>query len=106
MLSAYNGRIDGIFYCPHGPDENCDCRKPKPGLLKAIQSRLDVSLEGIPVIGDSLRDLESARAVGAQPILVKTGKGMRTLTKQDGLEDVPVFNDLADFVDNFLNNDR
>ena len=106
MLSAYNGRIDGIFYCPHGPDENCECRKPKPGLLKQIQSRLDINLEDVPVVGDSLRDLESARTVGAKPVLVKTGKGMRTLAKQDGLEDVPVFNDLAVFVDNFLNNDR
>lgn len=69
------GRIDAIFFCPHAADSNCECRKPKPGLLREIGSRYDIELKGVPMIGDSLRDLEAAAAVGAQPYLVLTGKG-------------------------------
>ena len=72
------GRIDAIFFCPHAADSNCECRKPKPGLLREIASRLDVELAGVPVIGDSLRDVEAAAAVGAKPYLVLTGKGKKT----------------------------
>jgi len=72
------GSIDAIFFCPHTNADNCDCRKPKPGMLKEIAARYNVSLAGVPVVGDSLRDLESAVAAGAQPILVLTGKGRKT----------------------------
>jgi len=72
------GRIDAIFFCPHAADSNCECRKPKPGLLREIGSRYDVGLKGVPMIGDALRDLEAAAAVGAQPYLVLTGKGRQT----------------------------
>ena len=72
------GRIDAIFFCPHAADSNCECRKPKPGLLREIGSRFDMELKGVPMIGDSLRDLEAAAAVGAQPYLVLTGKGRQT----------------------------
>jgi D-glycero-D-manno-heptose 1,7-bisphosphate phosphatase len=72
------GRIDAIFFCPHAADSNCECRKPKPGLLREIASRLDVDLEGVPMIGDALRDVEAAAAVGAKPYLVLTGKGRKT----------------------------
>jgi D-glycero-D-manno-heptose 1,7-bisphosphate phosphatase len=72
------GRIDAIFFCPHAADSNCECRKPKPGLLREIASRLDVELEGVPMIGDALRDVEAAAAVGAKPYLVLTGKGRKT----------------------------
>jgi D-glycero-D-manno-heptose 1,7-bisphosphate phosphatase len=72
------GRIDAIFFCPHAADSNCECRKPKPGLLREIGSRFDVDMKGVPMIGDALRDLEAAAAVGAQPYLVLTGKGRQT----------------------------
>lgn len=72
------GRIDAIFFCPHAADSNCECRKPKPGLLREIASRFDIELKGVPMIGDSLRDVEAAAAVGAQPYLVLTGKGRQT----------------------------
>lgn len=72
------GRIDAVFYCPHAEEANCSCRKPKTGLLEEIGRRFNVSLTGIPCIGDALRDLEAASAVGAQPILVLTGKGKKT----------------------------
>ena len=77
-VAQAGGRIDAIFFCPHAADSNCECRKPKPGLLREIGSRFDVELEGVPMIGDSLRDLEAAAAVGAQPYLVLTGKGRQT----------------------------
>lgn len=76
--AAAGGRIDGIYSCPHGPDDGCSCRKPQPGLLLEIAAELGRSLEGVPVIGDSARDLQAARAVGARPILVRTGNGAAT----------------------------
>ena len=101
-LANHGGIIDMIAFCPHGPDDNCDCRKPLPGMYRAIAKRFDTSLKGIPVIGDSLRDLQAAQTVGATPMLVKTGKGERTLAKGEGLDGIPVFNDLADAVSALL----
>jgi D-glycero-D-manno-heptose 1,7-bisphosphate phosphatase len=77
-VNQAGGRIDAIFFCPHAADSNCECRKPKPGLLREIAARLDVELKGVPMIGDSLRDVEAAVAAGAQPWLVLTGKGKKT----------------------------
>lgn len=101
-LAAIGGQIEIIAFCPHTPDDNCGCRKPKPGMLLDISKRLNTSLENVPVVGDSLRDLESARLVGAYPILVKTGKGERTLQKGLGLEGVPVYGNLSAVVESLL----
>jgi len=95
MVEEKGGKIDAIYFCPHGPGDNCNCRKPKPGLLEAFAADNHVSLIGMPVIGDSLRDLQSAQAVGANPILVKTGKGSKTLTENPNLN-IPVFENLYD----------
>ena len=78
VVGQAGGRIDAIFFCPHAADSNCECRKPKPGLLREIGSRYDIELKGVPMIVDALRDLEAAAAVGAQPYLVLTGKGRQT----------------------------
>lgn len=75
MLSAHGGRIDAIFYCPHSPDEGCNCRKPQPGLFEQIADRFGVHLQGVPVVGDGLRDLQAGVAAGCEPHLVLTGKG-------------------------------
>jgi D-glycero-D-manno-heptose 1,7-bisphosphate phosphatase len=72
------GRIDAIFFCPHAGDANCDCRKPRPGMLLEIAKRMNVELDGVPMVGDSLRDLQAAAAAGARPVLVLTGKGRKT----------------------------
>lgn len=101
-LNALGGSVDMIVFCPHGPNDACDCRKPKPGMYQEIANHFAVSLEGVPVIGDSLRDLQAAQAVGALPILVRTGKGERTLTKGEGLEGIPVYADLAGAVSALL----
>ena len=79
LVKEKGGAIAAIYYCPHGPDSDCDCRKPKAGLLKAFAADFNADLTTIAVVGDSLRDLQAAEAVGAQPILVKTGKGQQTL---------------------------
>jgi len=96
MLARVGGRIEAVFFCPHAADSRCACRKPKPGLLLEIGLRYHVDLVGVPVIGDSLRDLQAARAVGAAPILVRTGKGMLTLQTGDLPEATRVFDDLAE----------
>ena len=94
-LNQAGGRIDAVFYCPHAADSHCDCRKPKPGMLHQIGSRFGVELDGVPVIGDGLRDLQAAQAANARPILVLTGKGEKT-HKEGGLPPgTMVFPDLA-----------
>ena len=102
-ISNAGGRIEGIFYCPHRPDEACQCRKPKPGLFREICRRLHCDLDGVPAIGDSLRDLQAAQAVGARAILVRTGKGHNTELKLKNPDDVEVYDDLASVVDALLN---
>lgn len=90
------GRIDAVFFCPHTAAENCACRKPRTGMLEEIAARFHTDLKGVPFVGDGLKDLQAAEAVGAQPMLVLTGKGART--RQDG--NLPrrtqVFDDLAE----------
>lgn len=82
-LAQVGGRLDAIFFCPHAADSTCDCRKPKPGLLLQIGERFNVDLDGVPVVGDSLRDLQAAVAAGARPYLVLTGKGEQTRESPD-----------------------
>ena len=89
------GRIDAIFFCPHAADSNCECRKPKPGLLREIGTRFDLDLKGVPMVGDALRDLVAAAAVGAQPYLVLTGKGKKTREAGGLPKGTEVFHDLA-----------
>lgn len=103
LLDQAGGWVDGIFLCPHHPDDNCDCRKPKPGLFHQIMEAFELdSLEGVPVIGDSLRDLEAGQPLGCVPILVRTGKGQTTEAKLT--QDIPtqVFEDLAEAVNAIL----
>lgn len=95
LLSTLGAGIEMIAFCPHGPDDNCDCRKPRAGMYREIADRFEVTLHGVPIVGDSLRDLIAAREVGARPILVRTGKGLRTLEKGEGLEGIAVYDDLA-----------
>jgi D-glycero-D-manno-heptose 1,7-bisphosphate phosphatase len=96
LVAAEGGRVDRIVVCPHDPDEGCSCRKPKPGLLLELGQYYGVALTGVPVIGDSLRDLQAASAADARPILVRTGNGTKTELKLPaGLRDVAVFDDLA-----------
>ncbi len=96
-LAAVGGQIDHLVYCPHGPDEGCVCRKPEPGLYHQIAAYFGCSLSGVPVIGDSARDLAAAVRVGAHPIRVLTGKGART-AQEPAWAPVPAFADLQQTV--------
>ena len=99
---AAGARIDAIFYCPHAADDHCDCRKPRPGMLQAIGERFGVSLQGVPMVGDSLRDLQAAAQVGAAPYLVMTGKGERTLAVGGLPPGTKIFDRLSTMVDQLL----
>jgi D-glycero-D-manno-heptose 1,7-bisphosphate phosphatase len=101
-LHQVGGRIDAVFYCPHAADSNCDCRKPKPGMLQQIGVRFGVDLDQVPVVGDGLRDLQAAAAIGARPILVLTGKGEKTHAAGNLPEGTTVFPDLAFAVTSLL----
>ena len=94
-LGLVGGRIDALFYCPHSADSQCECRKPKSGMLREIGARFGVDLANVPCIGDSLRDLAAAADVGGKPILVLTGKGEQTLRKGDLPADTLIYPDLA-----------
>jgi D-glycero-D-manno-heptose 1,7-bisphosphate phosphatase len=88
------GNIEAVFYCPHTPDENCDCRKPKPGLFLKAKEYFACDLQGVWAVGDSKRDLEASAAVGCQPVLVKTGNGATLLTKETLPKEYLVFDNL------------
>ncbi len=96
LLSQQGGYIDAIFFCPHKAEENCECRKPKSGMLKEIALRFSINLKNVPAIGDSLRDLQAYDAAGAQPILVKTGKGEETLARGGLPKDTWICKNLAE----------
>jgi D-glycero-D-manno-heptose 1,7-bisphosphate phosphatase len=97
-LSRVGGRIEAIFFCPHAANVGCECRKPAIGLFVEISQRYSIPLSHVPCIGDSLRDLQAADTVGGQPILVRTGKGEKTLATGGLPEGTRIFDDLAEAV--------
>lgn len=94
LVAEQGGELGLVVHCPHGPDDGCDCRKPKPGMLKAIAAHYDTDLAGVWFVGDSRGDLDAALAVDCQPVLVKTGKGEKTLGKPLP-QGTLIFDDLA-----------
>lgn len=101
-LAQLGGRIDAIFYCPHAAEENCACRKPKPGMMEEIGSRFGVDLKAVPIVGDALRDLQAGAVLGMQPILVRTGKGEETLAAGGLPEGTLIFANLAEAVQHII----
>ena len=95
VVAAAGGRIDAVFFCPHKDDDHCDCRKPKPGMFREISRRFGRDLRNVPAVGDAIRDLQAAAAVGCAPALVKTGKGQKTLAAGNLPAGTQVFDDLA-----------
>ena len=111
MLAKQGGRIDAVFFCPHAPEDVCNCRKPLPGLFEQIGERFGVHLCDVLVVGDSLRDLQAGVAVGCQPHLVRTGKAARLDAAQLAslCERVPgtqVHDDLTAFADHLIQRER
>ena len=103
-LQVQGGRIDAVFFCPHTPEDQCDCRKPKPGLLQDIGRRYGIALQNVPVVGDTLRDLQAANAAGCEPHLVLSGRasGLAGEALQQLLDQAPgaqVHANLGAFVD-------
>ena len=94
-VAQAGGRIDAVFYCAESADSNSPYRKPNPGMLLAIAERFNVTLAGMPAVGDSIRDLQAASAAGAQPVLVRTGKGAITEADAKVPDGTRVFADLA-----------
>lgn len=96
LVSAAGGCVEHLVVCPHGPDDDCDCRKPRPGLLHQVAHHFGTDLADVPIVGDSLRDLQAAAAVGGRAILVRTGNGRKTEGVLPAeLGNVEVFDDLA-----------
>lgn len=111
LLMTQGGRIDAVFFCPHVPEENCDCRKPKPGMMKEIGQRYGIDLVQVPMVGDTLRDLQAAQAAGCEPHLVLSGRarGLEGDALQQMLAQVPatqVHADLGAFADFLLARDH
>lgn len=101
------GDLGKIIFCPHHPDENCECRKPAPGMLLKLSRQYGVPLDRVPVVGDSLRDIEAARAAGARPILVLTGNGKETAAAIAAAgDDVETYADLSEAVAAILADSR
>ncbi len=107
-LFAVKAKVAHIFYCPHGPDEGCLCRKPLPGLLLQAKELFNLaSLKDVPFVGDSWRDIEAALAAGALPVLVKTGKGQKTAQKHaHELMNIPQFDNLLSFARSYCNKEE
>lgn len=108
LVAAAGGAIDGVFYCPHTPEDGCQCRKPAPGLLDAIARHYGIELTSVPMVGDSLRDLEAAANRQCTPLLVRTGKGASTeaaleASPDPALAKTRVFDDLSRCADYLIN---
>ena len=106
-VQQHGGKIQSVLFCPHHPDDDCECRKPKTGLYQDLARRLNIAFTDVFSVGDSLRDLQAAAGAGAKPILVRTGNGRHTQQslsepENEALQSTPVFQDLAKFVDALL----
>ncbi|WP_025517053.1 D-glycero-beta-D-manno-heptose 1,7-bisphosphate 7-phosphatase [Bordetella trematum] len=101
-VAALGGDVDAIFLCPHGPDDGCVCRKPLPGMMHDIARRYDISLAGVPAVGDSLRDLQASAQAGCTPWLVLTGNGEKTRARGGLPANTRICADLAEMVDLLL----
>jgi D-glycero-D-manno-heptose 1,7-bisphosphate phosphatase len=101
-LAQFGGVIDAIFFCPHIPKDNCNCRKPKPGLYNDVSERLRVSLNKVYCVGDKMTDIQAIQSAGGKPVLVRTGKGQSEIDQGLIPAGIPIYNDLAEFVDEIV----
>ncbi|WP_114416784.1 D-glycero-beta-D-manno-heptose 1,7-bisphosphate 7-phosphatase [Marinospirillum perlucidum] len=106
LLHEAGGDLHHIAWCPHGPDDGCECRKPKPGLLEQISLVLNLDLDDAIMVGDAIRDLEAGKAAGCKRcVLVRTGKGEKTLAAGETVEGMEVVTNLAELADQLLAED-
>lgn len=102
LLSEHGGHIDSILFCPHHPDDKCECRKPRNGLYIELSKRMHIDLKNVISIGDSAKDIRAAQSVGATPILVLTGKGEKEKGKIKDLDSIDLYKDLHEAVNAIL----
>jgi D-glycero-D-manno-heptose 1,7-bisphosphate phosphatase len=107
LAQADGARIDAVFFCPHTPEEHCDCRKPQPGMMKEIGNRYGVDLTEVPMAGDTLRDMQAAQAAGCEPHLVRSGRAAALSADQlqhilAQVPEVRVHADLGAFAEHLL----
>lgn len=105
LIQQAGGKLEGVFFCPHAPEDNCTCRKPEIALFTQVEEKFGISLAGAYAVGDSRRDLEAAIKKQCKPVLVLTGKGKKTqaqLNSLDHHQQVTVFNNLHEFAENLL----
>lgn len=107
-IAAAGGHINHLEICPHGPDEGCTCRKPRPGMIDNIIKKYGILPQQVSVVGDALRDLQAAAAAGCVPVLVLTGKGAKTLAEQSAYfpAGTQIYPDLSAFVDAYLHRQK
>lgn len=102
-LAQFNAKVEFMLFCPHGPDDECDCRKPQPKLLLEAIDRISTTPENTCFVGDSLRDIQAAHQAEIKPILLRTGNGAQTeKDRHADLNDVDIFDSLTEFVDDYL----
>lgn len=111
QLMAVGGRVDAVFFCPHTPEDQCDCRKPLPGLMKEIGKRYGIDLRLVPMVADTLRDLQAAKAAGCEPHLVRSGRAAALSAEQlahieTHVPEVVVHADLGAFAEHMLRRDH
>jgi D-glycero-D-manno-heptose 1,7-bisphosphate phosphatase len=110
-LVAVGGRLDAVFFCPHTADDHCDCRKPLPGMMNEIGKRYGIDLRLVPMVCDTLRDLQAAAAAGCEPHLIRSGRAaaLDDAQLQHLVGQVPgtqVHDDLAAFAEFMLRRDH
>lgn len=110
LLMAKGGRFDAVFFCPHTPEDQCDCRKPLPGMMKDIVRRYGVEAASVPMVADTLRDLQAALAAGCQPHLVRTGRALglgddELAQWQQAVPETVVHADLGAFAEHLMRRD-
>ncbi len=102
LVAKVGGHIDAIFFCPHTDADHCNCRKPLPGMIQQISERYGIPIKGVPIVGDSVRDLVAGVAVGAEPHLVLTGKGEKARASGELLPYTAIHQDLMAFANHFI----
>jgi D-glycero-D-manno-heptose 1,7-bisphosphate phosphatase len=102
LLAKVGGHVDAIFFCPHTDADHCNCRKPLPGMIEKISERYGIPIRGVPIVGDSIRDLVAGVAVGAEPHLVLTGKGEKARASGELPPYTAIHQDLMAFANHFI----
>lgn len=107
LLAAKGGRIDAVFICPHAPEDDCTCRKPRPGLMQQVAERYGIDdLSGVPMVCDTARDVQAALAAGCEPHVLRTGRAASMSEAELAAQPAQVHDSLAAFAQFVLRRGR